>query len=193
MEYPRINYKFDKDTNSYSVEKYYGGSFKIEIPETYKGKNVTKISKRAFKGSRVKEVILPNTIKIIEKEAFRECKNLEYIKFPSSIESLDQNLFTDSNIKEVDLSSVLINYIPGSMFFNCKELRNVKMGKNITELYTYSFYNCIALKELVFNDFVYINKDAFYNVDLKIKASEIFGDEGWLQFNKITYEKKISE
>ena len=93
-----LQYTLNEDNNSYTLSSAgeLFNSTKVVIPETYKGKPVTKIGERAFystqlygsdssKGAPINELILPSTIKSIALEAFYNCK-IEKVVFEGTIE-----------------------------------------------------------------------------------------------------------
>ena len=69
--YPRITYDLNEKTDTYYVTKVYGTNKSWSIPSKYNGKLVEGISPRAFyQNEYVEEVILPDTVKYIERLAF---------------------------------------------------------------------------------------------------------------------------
>ncbi len=65
----------------------------VSIPESIYGMTVTCIKPYAFMESAVSEVVLPDSLKYIEPFAFSECKNINKINFPKSLESLGGSAF----------------------------------------------------------------------------------------------------
>lgn len=49
----------------------------IEIPATYKGKDVISIADNAFYGAKIKKVTIPSTVKTVGNQAFAYCERLE--------------------------------------------------------------------------------------------------------------------
>lgn len=75
-----LNFDYKEFYDHITVEKYLGNSSKVVIPEMMYGKPVTVIGKRAFRFNKsVKEVVLPNAIKVIGERAFSGCVNLQKI------------------------------------------------------------------------------------------------------------------
>ena len=63
-----------------TVTKYKGSAETVTIPEKIGGKTVTKIASSAFlNASTVKKIVVPKTVKTIEKNAFNACSALESI------------------------------------------------------------------------------------------------------------------
>ena len=66
----------DAEASSYSIVGYEGSAVELVLPDTYKGKPVTKVGDRAFKGSSITSITIPNSITAIGTEAFADCAEL---------------------------------------------------------------------------------------------------------------------
>ena len=64
------------------------GISQIRIPD-----NITDIGERAFIGSLISKVVLPNTIKKLPMGLFENCFNLHKIFIPDSVTEFSQNIF----------------------------------------------------------------------------------------------------
>ncbi len=87
-------FSINRATHSYTVEKGSATSVKIVIPAVYEGRPVLRIAQRAFRDSRITTVIIPDSIKEIGKDAFRDCKILVDIKIAKGIEIIGEDAFT---------------------------------------------------------------------------------------------------
>ena len=75
---------------------------KLEIPSLYKGKPVsTLLDDCCLSNLYLKEVIIPESIVFIRKNAFRYCKSLTNIVIPKSVESIDKDAFNECELKSV--------------------------------------------------------------------------------------------
>ena len=106
---------------------YYGESKNIVIPDKLRGKKVVSIGESAFERSDIVSVELGKYITNIDKNAFRECKKLKSVKLnegilglgesaflscevldtvniPSTLEKLNDAVFAQSAIKDLDFS-----------------------------------------------------------------------------------------
>ena len=120
----------------------------IEIPSTYNNKPVVAIGSCAFvECQEIKELILPNTIRIIGQGAFFRCKNLEKINFPNSL-------------NEIHLRA----------FESCKSLNNVSLPSSIISIGYGAFADCSSLSQLEFN----CNVEIIPNRCFELTAIEIF-------------------
>ena len=169
-----LQYTLNEDNNSYTLSSAgeLFNSTKVVIPETYKGKPVTKIGERAFystqlygsdssKGAPINELILPSTIKSIALEAFYNCK-IEKVVFEGTIEEwcsiqfigISANpLYHPDNAKD---NTKL--YIDGEL------IETLVIPNSVSTISSYSFVDCGSLKEVVIPESVTsIEPHAFKN------------------------------
>ena len=98
-----LTFTLNSDANGYQVSKL--GSCLDEslvIPAVYNGFPVTEIRLNAFNGAKLKSVVIPEGIKTIQFQAFRNCTELTYVKLPYSVESIEANAFVNCKIKTID-------------------------------------------------------------------------------------------
>ena len=69
-------YALNNGGTSYSIIGYEGSATELVLPETYKTKPVTAVGNRAFKGSAITYMTIPNCYTSIGTEAFADCANL---------------------------------------------------------------------------------------------------------------------
>lgn len=159
----------------------------IEIPSKYNNKPVVAIGSCAFvECQEVKELILPNTIRIIGQGAFWLCKNLEKINFPNSLNEIHLRAFEGcKSLNNVSLPSSIISIGYGA-FAACSSLSQIEFNCNIEiipnrcfertaieificpasvkEIGVSAFANCSSLYKVVFNEGLKtIGEQAFFN------------------------------
>ena len=183
-----LQYTLNEDNNSYTLSSAgeLFNSTKVVIPETYKGKPVTKIGERAFystqlygsdssKGAPINELILPSTIKSIALEAFYNCK-IEKVVFEGTIEEwcsiqfigISANpLYHPDNAKD---NTKL--YIDGEL------IETLVIPNSVSTISSYSFVDCGSLKEVVIPESVTsIEPHAFKNCgslsSVEVKHQEV--------------------
>lgn len=76
-----------------TITKYVGSDKTLYVPTSIDGIDVVAIGKEAFKSATFCTVILPQGIKKIDWFAFADCKDLESIEFPDSIEKIEYGVF----------------------------------------------------------------------------------------------------
>lgn len=101
-----LNYEFDSSTGT--IVKYNGTLTRISIPSAFlvDGECITVkiIGRGAFSRgeswrTKVEEVIIPESVEIIENEAFKD-NNLVQVEVPSSVEIIGDNAFSGNNFSE---------------------------------------------------------------------------------------------
>jgi hypothetical protein len=94
----------------------------IVIPERYEGFPVTKIQMSAFAGESITGIWIPDTVTVIEGDAFAGCLELSSVRIGDGVES-----------------------IGGGAFATCVNLCEVTMGKNVRSIYNQAFLECKSL------------------------------------------------
>jgi len=91
-----------------------------------------------------KEIILPEGIKTIENSAFANNYSVEYVKLPDSVEFIRPQAFWCSSIKNIDLSSNLIEI--GDSAFRGSKLEKINLPPSVKYIRRGAFMECINLK-----------------------------------------------
>ena len=130
-------------------------------------KGVTAIADFAFKGcKKLKEIILPSTLKKIGAYAFEECP-IKNITIPKSVKSIEPGAFAGSSIKSITIPKT-VKKLGEGVFGNCKKLESITMPGNIgvikyeepdDEYQPKSFVgdSCKSLKKIKFTTSLNIN------------------------------------
>lgn len=205
---PRVLYI--RYSDGYSVLRYTRGIINdnniINIPDTYKGKQVLSISESAFKNSDVEVINLPTGLKSIKTKAFLNAKNLKKIEIPSTVEEIRGSAFenctnlTDvvlhEGLKEIRASAFknnvnLVNidlpnsleYLGASAFSYCSSLTEITIPKNVIEINGQTFEYCTSLRTVNLHDDiisihgeVFIGDSSLTNITLPSKITEIRGN-----------------
>lgn len=103
----------------------------------------------AFQNTKIRTIILPNTITVIPSGAFQGCDNLETITLPNSLTQLGAaSLAGCSKLKEIslpetlrDLASYTAYGYRSYTFGGCSGLKNITIPKNVTRLASGCFMN----------------------------------------------------
>lgn len=98
-------------------------------------------------------VIIPDKIDGIKVtsigyHAFSDCKNLEEIKLPESVENISSSSFYGCiSLKEITIPDGVKN-IEGSAFADCKSLKNITLPDSVENIQANAFNGCTALKSV---------------------------------------------
>ena len=94
---------------------------------------IEEIPAMAFAGcSRIREIDIPRTVKMIGRKAFKECHGLKEVRFIRNGEC------------------VIDNYA----FAGCDSLERIEFGRSVSSIGTAAFCGCIRLREVVWPDSV---------------------------------------
>lgn len=125
-------------------------SERVQIP-----REVKEIRRQAFLDAKLlgkmRELVIPETVKKIERLSFAGMAHLERVELDASIVKLEQG-----------------------MFRNCMELVYIRLPKTLRQIESRVFENCLLLKEVVLpGAWVQMSEDSFLNcVNLKSKRIE---------------------
>lgn len=141
------------DGKSAFIKKYIGKSENVVIPAEIEGFPVTYIDDRAFSGSKVRSVVIPEGVTGLGLEIFRDTENLKSVKFPSTLTtyrrdgSYVNNMFRDSNIEEIIIPDS-VKEIPRGFFSSARNLKSVTLPQGLTKLPENAFSQCSSLEEI---------------------------------------------
>ncbi len=138
------------------ITKYSGTAETVTIPSTINGIKVCVIGDSAFKGNtKVKKVILPDTIIDLQISAFHGCTNLETINTPDSLKVIRSNCFENcSKLKSFNFNKVEI--IGWNILKSCKSITEAYIPGTLKRVGIGTFEQCTNLKTLTFAEGVEI-------------------------------------
>ena len=133
-----------------------------------------------------KNVVIPNGVKVITKEAFfsgfsvfhRAKHKIEKLWIPSSVKEIEKGTFSEcKKLKSVEIVSGLTK-IEQDLFRDCKNLTKVVLPDSIRLIESGAFVGCVQLKEIQYASYhVKIKKDAFSECEA-VKSERI---KSWLE------------
>ena len=102
-----------------------------------------------FEASTVKEIVIPNTVVCIGKEAFRRSW-FEHISVPSSVIEMHAKVFADCcNLLSAEIVGG-VTFLPSKAFYRCTFLKRVYLGYGIYSVGASAFSGCSMLTDVVF-------------------------------------------
>lgn len=180
--FPVLAFTLNKDKKSYSVTRQHGDfnvAEKIEVPECYEGKPVTRIGDGSFLFNNAKEITIPKTVTYIEideeNDAFSLCGNLAIINVHpenthySSINGVlfnkDQTILIrcpanyDCSVYEIPQGVTAIWRIA---FSDCKKLTEVTIPESVMEIGIAAFIRCSIRRIVIPHHVTIIDYFTFY-------------------------------
>lgn len=145
----RAKFKFKKIDGKMTLVWWEGDDEILQIPNTYKGQNVTVLGRKALSFSDFTHVTLPNYLEVIESDCFHYCSKLEDINFPDTLKVIE-----------------------ASAFSCCAKLTEVELPANVEKVSTYCFTGCLQLKKVVsHNKNIKLGASPFINCENIVYAS----------------------
>lgn len=123
-------------------------SGKIDIPSTYNGVSVTRISNNAFNEcARISEVTIPSSVTSIGTGAFNNCDALKTVNFEGSSCTLGTSVFNNCvSLETVNLPSNLKS-VPEKMFYGCYSLKEITIPSTVTSIGKEAFGICSSVSQ----------------------------------------------
>jgi hypothetical protein len=118
----------------------------VTVPDS-----VTVIEKEAFSYClSLTAVTLPKLVTIIHRGAFFNCYSLTEVTIPISVTVIDEYAFGECNSLTVVTIPKSVTVIKGHAFGGCRSLEKVTIPSSVTELADDAFFNCLALRAVDF-------------------------------------------
>ena len=94
----------------------------------------TEILGNLFVGTSVKNLVIPDSVKKIQNDAFYYCKSLQNVDLPDSLEYIGESAFKDcTSLKDIGDTSGLVT-IESSAFENCTSLESIYIPESVDNL-----------------------------------------------------------
>lgn len=147
--------KYDRVKGGYEVvglDKNAGEE--IEIPASYKGKDVISIADNAFYGAKVKKITIPSTIKSVGNQAFAYCERLEGVYIS------DINAYASIEFASAESNPL---YYAHKLYVNGSEATNVTIDTN--KVGSYALAGCTSVTNITLKSAESIGSGAFLNCE----------------------------
>ena len=127
-----------------TLEKYNGAATDVVIPNS-----VTRIEREAFKDCvGLTSVIIPGSVTTIGDCAFFRCTNLTSVKIGNSVTNIGESTFAFcSSLTSVDIPSSVTS-IGHNVFGACNSLMSVRIPPSVTSIGDSAFSGCSSLKSV---------------------------------------------
>lgn len=138
-------FQYDVYTDHVVITKYSGDESDIIIPDEIEGLPVTEVSPFAFSSGSIGSVQIPDSVIVIEANAFFGCDSLESVTLGANVEFIGENAF-----------------------FNCTSLKTVNMGEKVRYIGDNCFSQNYMLEKIIMPDTVeYLGEGAFMLCNLR--------------------------
>ena len=114
----------------------------LHVPAFINGYRVVSVWQGAFgRNADLVEVSLPNTLLVVDCEAFFACKSLEQVSLPNSLENIEISAFLDCKSLTSIFIPTSVNSISVSAFSGCENLESIIVDADSVKFYSQG--NCI--------------------------------------------------
>lgn len=168
-EYQENGYEYSLYGKEAVIEKAPNVKGHIQVPEKLGGFKVTEIAGFAFSKNNCESISIPDSVTVIEGQAFHKCRNLKKIKLPAKLSKISYYMFQDCvSLQEVTLGKSVTKIQTGA-FYNCVKLKKITLPASLKKIQSNAFYKCFKLTNVKFgNKLTSIGSRAFYrNYELK--------------------------
>lgn len=125
-------------------------------------------------------VQIPENVTEIERSAYCERSDIQYIRIPDTVTRIRDHAFAKSNIKNIAWP-LNADEVSTSTFYGCTNLEWVNLPEGVTQIYDYAFLGCTKLLYIIIPPTVtYIGENVFANCEklLEIYVPETLRDKG---------------
>ena len=135
-----------ENNSTCTIDRYWGTSSSVTIPSKIYGYSVTKIGDTAFwNNTTLKSVNIPDSVTIVN--GFSGCSNLNYVKFPLKLKTIEYGAFEGTAIQTVNLP-VGTEELGGYCFEECKNLTSVSLPNSVKKVEYDAFKGCTKLFDI---------------------------------------------
>ncbi len=162
------SFEYKLDAEKYCITKYNGSDKNVVIPSEIDGVAVAFIGTSTFAESDIESVIMPDSVTVIGREAFKDCKKLHTVILSKGLETIGESAFMGCtaliSIELPNSLKTIVNYA----FYQCSSLKKIKIPKSVLST-GYETFRFAGLTEVEFEDGIeYIGGiNSFYCRNLK--------------------------
>lgn len=109
---------------------------------------VTKFGNAAFQSSDITNIVIPDSVTEIGRNAFAWCEDLSNISIPANVEIIEELAFYKSNIREITFETSKLTHIGDGAFFECDELVRIDIPSSVTNIGGSVFRGCTKLQRI---------------------------------------------
>ncbi len=141
----------------------------------------------AFKNCKNLTTINLKGVSYIDDSAFENCISLENVQISNDIMTIGAKAFSNTGIKEIEITSNNNCTIEEGAFMNCQYLEKVKLGEGVTRLGTNAFLECPNLKTVSLSKTIEVFDDNALNGCENVNFEVVKGTAGYKLVNKLEF------
>ena len=176
-----------------------GFDYEKEIEVVIIDEGITMLEYASFRDcSNLKYVHFPSTLGIIQGELFSECKKLSNVTLPENLYGIYNRAFSGcSSLTEIDIPDTTL-VIGDSAFSRCYSLQRVKLPRSVKTYYNFSygpFQSCSNLSEVEIPDSLEYMSDNIFTYCTNIKKVKL-GEIEFTDIQKLNiylYDNQLSD
>lgn len=154
-----LDYIYRIDDRGVVIEGYLGRKKNLVVPENIGNRPVYKIDDNAFyEDEKLEKITLPNTLRIIGKEAFA-CSAIEAAILPETLLIIEDDAFADSSLKAVNIPESVSRI--GENAFSGTDITSIKIPSNVKSISEAMFNRCRKLHSVIIEGAKTIGESAF--------------------------------
>ncbi len=117
---------------------------------------------RAFSGSQIQTIIIPDGVNEINEYAFSECTGIETIHIPFSTSVLETGVFSECNeLVSITIDSMTIQTFSDNLFYRCYNLETIIIPNSVRHIGSYAFFECTSMNRIIIPNVLEIGDYAF--------------------------------
>ena len=123
------------------------------------------IERSAFESmSRLREILIPDSVKYIGESAFSDCENLKKVLLPSQIKHLSADMFESCGALEEIVIPPSVKSIGDGCFAACTSLKNISLPEGLERIESRAFHLCESMEQIHIPSSVKeIGQETFYS------------------------------
>ncbi len=150
------------------LKKYTGNDAVVVVPD-----GVTEIGQYAFyKNKTVKEVVLPDTVKVIRDYAFSCCSYLKKINLPKGLQEIGWQAFCRNYYLDHIVIPDSVTRLEGCAFYRCDRLSNLIIPKTLIDFEDSTFNTTLWYKNTYANQDFHILNHVLIGISDAVKQQE---------------------
>ena len=94
---------------------------------------VEKVCQRSFRGTGLRALVLPRSVRELGRGAFADCVQLSRVDFSEGLEKIEPSCFAGTDLREIALPASL-RELGAQAFYGCAKLVTVKFAEGLEKI-----------------------------------------------------------